>query len=354
MNHTRFLSLLPGTAREDLDALCMPGLVPVHGETDSMATRFPALAPLLDPLKASRRLYAGKVRDRIDLGDRVLLCTSDRVSAFDVILGLVPCKGEVLNGISSFWFDRTRDIIPNHIIRTVGQRGVLGRKAKVLPVEVVVRGYLTGSAWRDYQAGRDISGIRLPAGMRKDQAFPAALITPSTKEDLGSHDQPISCAEIVKQGLVAPDIWHQVEQAALKLFARGQEEAANRGLILVDTKYEFGIATGASGPELILVDEIHTPDSSRYWYADTYPELFEKGAEQRKLDKEYLRQWLMDMGWSGKGNPPDIPGTVIAELAWRYIQAFQELTGQEYEPKSWDLEQEARALESVLREEGRS
>lgn len=329
----------------------MPGLVPVHGETDSMTVRFPWLAGLLDPLKASRKLYAGKVRDRIDLGDRVLLYTSDRVSAFDVILGLVPCKGEILNGISNFWFDRTVDIIPNHVIRTVGQRGLLSRKAKVLPVEVVVRGYLTGSAWRDYQAGRDISGIRLPAGMRKDQAFDQALITPSTKEDLGSHDQPISGRDIVRQGLVEAGLWARVEEAALRLFARGQAEAARRGLILVDTKYEFGIAAGDQGPELILVDEIHTPDSSRYWYADSYASLFAEGREQRKLDKEYLRQWLMDQGWSGQGNPPPIPGEVLAELAWRYITAWQELTGEQFNPKSWNLEQEAEALRYVLAEE---
>ena len=275
--------------------------------------------------------------------------TSDRVSAFDVILGLVPFKGEVLNRISLFWFGKTKDIIDNQVIKAVGGRGLLARKATVLPVEVVVRAYLTGSAWRDYQAGRPVSGVTFPVGLKKDQRLAEPVITPSTKEALGSHDQPVSAAEIVARGLVKAEIWRQVEQAALALFARGTQIAAQNGLILVDTKYEFGLVS--DGPEqgkLILIDEIHTPDSSRFWYADSYQSLFEQGAEQRKLDKEYLRSWLMDQGWSGHGQPPVIPDEVYIELAWRYIQAYQEITGENFEPESRDLKADAEKLLSVL------
>jgi len=348
MNQKDFISLLPGLNREDLDKVSMPGLVPAHGETRSLAGLFPDLAKLLEDYQKRGCLYSGKVRDRVDLGDKILLYTSDRVSAFDVLLGLVPCKGEVLNGISRFWFEKTQDIIPSHFIAAVGERGLLCKKARVLPVEVVVRGYLTGSAWRDYQASSLVSGIRLERGMNRDQKFEFPLITPSTKEDLGKHDEPISSVEILKRGLVKEEIWHQVETAALALFARGQAWAQSRGLILVDTKYEFGLVQEGEEERLILVDEVHTPDSSRYWYADTYAELFEEGKDQRKLDKEYLRSWLIENGWMGKGEAPKIPGEVFAELSWRYIQAYQELCGQNFEAKSLNLESDAQSLRYFL------
>jgi phosphoribosylaminoimidazole-succinocarboxamide synthase len=347
MNHDELLAFARNAAK--LSDLCLPGLVPAHGQADSLQSRYPALGGKLEVHRQAARLYSGKVRDRIDLGGQVLMFTSDRVSAFDVILGLVPFKGEVLNRVSLFWFENTRDIIDNHVIRPLGGRGLLARKAKVLPVEVVVRGYLTGSAWRDYQAGRPVSGVSFPAGMRKDESFPVPVITPSTKEAVGSHDQPISCAEIVSRGLVPAATWAAVEQAALALFARGTEIAARNGLILVDTKYEFGlVADGPDAGKLILVDEIHTPDSSRFWYADSYQALFQAGQEQRKLDKEYLRGWLMDQGWSGNGTPPAIPDAVYLELAWRYVQAFQEITGQDFRPESANLEADAQKLQSVL------
>jgi len=333
------------TPGQSLAAVCLPGLVPAHGLSDSLSARFPDFAAGLTPFQAKRRVYSGKVRDRIDLGDRVFLFTSDRVSAFDVVLGLVPCKGEVLNRISLFWFDQTGDIVPNHVIAGVGSRGMICRKATVLPVEVVVRGYLTGSAWRDYQAGQTVSGIELPAGLRKDQQFAEPLITPSTKEDLGSHDQPIGRAEIISRGLVTKEVWQEVERAALGLFARGSAIAARQGLILVDTKYEFGLLPDGS---LILVDEIHTPDSSRFWYADSYAELFTAGQEQRKLDKEYLRTWLMEQGWSGHGQPPAIPDAVFLELSWRYVQAFQEITGSDFQSDTGDFEAETRQILSLL------
>lgn len=342
MNREQFSAFLRGAGPA---AARLPGLVPAHGMEDSLAGRDPGLARALEPARAAGRLYSGKVRDRVDLGDRVLLFTSDRVSAFDVVLGLVPCKGEVLNRISLFWFENTRDIIGNHVLGPVGSRGMLCRKAAVLPVEVVVRAYLTGSAWRDYQAGKAVSGIVLPPGLKKDQRFDRPLITPSTKEELGSHDQPIGGDEIVARGLVAAEVWRRVEAAALALFGRGSEIAARQGLLLVDTKYEFGLLPDG---ELILVDEVHTPDSSRFWYADGYEELFARGAEQRKLDKEYLRAWLLEQGWSGHGPAPAIPEAVFEELAWRYVQAYQEITGTNFEARSSAVEADAAAVASVL------
>lgn len=277
---------------------------------------------------AAVSFYKGKVRDVFTKGDKLLICTSDRISAFDRVLTTIPCKGQVLNEIALFWFDKTADIIENHIIKKVSPRAVLTTKCDVLPVEVIVRGYLTGSAWRDYQKGSDVSGIKLPEGMKMNQKFSEPLLTPSTKEEFGKHDMPISSEEIVKQGLVEEKLWKEVEEKAHALFKRGSELAAANGLILVDTKYEFGIKDG----KLVIVDEIHTPDSSRFWYADTYKELFEAGEKQRKIDKEYLRQWLMEQGFSGDGDIPHIPDEVRVEVAARYIKAFEEITGTEFVP----------------------
>jgi phosphoribosylaminoimidazole-succinocarboxamide synthase len=298
------------------------------------------------------RLFRGKVRDVIDLGERLLIVATDRISAFDRVLSTIPFKGEVLNGIARWWFERTADIVQNHVVRP-GQAGyadslaksprsMVVRKATVLPVEVVVRGYVTGSAWRDYEAGRPVSGIELPKGLKMNQRLAQPLITPSTKEAEG-HDEPISGAEIVRRGLVAKDTWGQVERAALALFARGTELAAERGLILVDTKYEFGLIDGA----LVLVDEIHTPDSSRYWYADTYKDLFDKGEKQRELDKEYFRRWLMERGFSGDGQPPEITDEVRCEVARRYILAYEEITGEPFPAASKSVEAEKAFLLSI-------
>ncbi|MBN2050483.1 MAG: phosphoribosylaminoimidazolesuccinocarboxamide synthase [Spirochaetales bacterium] len=281
----------------------------------------------------------GKVRDLLDLGDELLVITTDRVSAFDRVLATIPCKGQVLNMLSVYWFQETRDIIPNHLAEVISPRTVAVKKCAVLPVEVVVRGYLTGSAWRDYRAGKTVSGIPLPPGMRFNQRFPEPLLTPSTKAERGVHDEPISSQEILDKGLVSPAIWARVEEAARALFSRGTELAAQRGLILVDTKYEFGLLDG----ELILVDEVHTPDSSRYWFSDSYEELFEAGEKQRKLDKEYLRQWLMDRGFMGDGEIPFIPDEIRLEVARRYIEAYKILTGEEFslDPASGRDEREA-------------
>ena len=240
--------------------------------TDLPALLGTCLEELLLP--AGVPVRRGKVRDVVDLGGELLITTTDRISAFDKVLGTIPCKGEVLNTLSLFWFRATSDIIANHIREEISARTVRAVTCDILPVEVVVRGYLTGSAWRDYQQGATVSGIRLPPGMRFNERFATPLLTPSTKEEQGRHDRPISRKEIVASGIVKKGLWESIEEASLALFRRGTELAASQGLILVDTKYEFGLHEG----RLTLADELHTPDSSRYWFADTWNELF---AERR-------------------------------------------------------------------------
>ena len=271
----------------------------------------------------------GKVRDIWDLGASLLILTSDRVSAFDRVLTTIPCKGEVLNRISLFWFEKTQDLLPNHVIDRPSARSLLARKCRVVPIEVVVRGYLTGSAWRDYSKTGVVSGIRLPKGMRENQRFPEPLLTPSTKEEQG-HDRPISRGRIVSEGIVPEPLWRRIEEASLALFARGTEMLAARGMILVDTKYELGL----DGDTLTLVDEVHTPDSSRFWYADSYVERFAAGEPQRQLDKEYLRRWLMEQGFAGDGEPPTIPEDVRLETGLRYVEAYESITGAAFAPSS--------------------
>jgi phosphoribosylaminoimidazole-succinocarboxamide synthase len=296
-------------------------------------------------------LASGKVRDVVTIGDELLITTTDRISAFDRVLATVPCKGEILNTLTLFWFDRTADIVPNHLLERVSARTVRAARCEVVPVEVVVRGYLTGSALRDYQAGRPISGIRPPPGMRPNQRFDEPLLTPSTKEAGGLHDRPVSRAELIAGELVPGGLWEEIERKALQLFRRGTDLAAANGLILVDTKYEFGLWYG----ELTLVDEVHTPDSSRYWYADTYERLFEAGERQREVDKEYLRQWLLERGFRGDGSPPAIPDEVLLEVAWRYVTAWQTITGSAFNSGSLDTAGEsALVLDRVRRATGAS
>lgn len=288
----------------------------------------------------------GKVRDIFYLDDELVISASDRISAFDRILGLVPFKGEILNRLSVFWFEKTADIIPNHHLATISPRAILARKCRVIPVEVVVRGYLTGSAWRDYQAGRPISGITLPDGLRFNEKFETPLITPSTKESDGLHDRPCSRDEILEAGVVDEQTWAAIEEKALELYRRGSQIVAANGLILVDTKYEFGLADD----ELYLVDELHTPDSSRFWYADSYAQRFQAGEKQRKVDKEYLRQWLMEQGYQGDGRPPRIPQEVFLEVSRRYQQAFEAITGTEFHSQTTSSEAEKRKVLSFLQE----
>ncbi len=300
----------------------------------------------LDPrdLPAGARLTRGKVRDVVDLGNELLITTTDRISAFDRVLTTVPCKGEVLNTLSLFWFQQTTDLIANTVREEVSARTIRAAKCRILPIEVVVRGFLTGSAWRDYQKQGVISGIRLAPDMRMNQRFDTPLLTPSTKEEKGLHDKPISSAEIVASGIVEKTVWDRVVRTSLALFRRGSEIAARNGLILVDTKYEFGLRDG----ELLLADEVHTPDSSRYWYAAGSEELFHEGKPQRELDKEYLRQWLLARGWKGDGAPPDIPIEVRIEVARKYVTAWQTITGRTFIPLALGAAEEAARVRGAM------
>jgi phosphoribosylaminoimidazole-succinocarboxamide synthase len=281
-------------------------------------------------------LYRGKVRDNYSRGDRIVMVTTDRISAFDHVLGTIPFKGEVLSRLTSFWFDKVKDIAPTHIIDAPDPSVMVVQRAKPLPVEVIIRGYITGSLWRDYQAGKaGAYGIAWPAGLRKDQRFPEPIITPSTKAEYGKHDEPISEKEIVAKGLVPAAVWSEATAVARRLFARGQEWAAKRGLILVDTKYEMGIADG----KLVVIDEIHTPDSSRYWVAAGYDRRFASGEDQEMLDKENIRQWLIkEHGFSGHGTPPALTDDVRVMLARKYIEVFELLTGERFQSETGSVD----------------
>lgn len=274
---------------------------------------------------------AGKVRDVYVAEDKVTLVATDRHSSFDRIIAYVPLKGEVLNQISAFWFENTKDIIPNHVISVPDPSVLVAKKCTPLPIEAVMRGYITGvtgtSLWTQYQAGkRDFGNFTLPDGLRKNQKLAEPVFTPTTKSD--EHDRPITPAEIVAEGLLAKDMANRVEATAKALFARGQEIAASRGLILVDTKYEFGLdAEGA----LVLIDEIHTPDSSRYWKAGSYDERFAAGQEPEYFDKEFLRLWFKD-NCDPYNDPvlPEAPPDLVAELSRRYIEIYETITGREF------------------------
>jgi len=266
---------------------------------------------------------SGKVRDIYRHNGERILITTDRVSAFDLVLGLIPFKGQVLNQLSAWWFEQTGDVVGNHVIAVPDPNVTIGREAEPLPVEVIVRGYITGvtktSLWTLYAQGqRSPYGIPLPDGLKKDDPLPQPIITPTTKAERGAHDQRLTRQEILDRGLVDKELWEQVESAALALFARGQEVAKDAGLILVDTKYEFGLVDG----RLVLIDEVHTPDSSRYWTQASY----EQGNPEN-FDKEYLRQWFAERGYRGDGDPPQMPEAFVARVAARYIQAFERLTG---------------------------
>lgn len=277
------------------------------------------------------RLYRGKVRDVLDYGSYLSLTATDRISAFDRVLGLVPEKGEILHQLSLFWFQQTQDIVPNALVGSLGPRTALMRKAEPLPVEIIVRGYLAGSVLRDYEGARRLWGI--PPGLEPNQILPRPFLTPTTKSTTG-HDQPIGTADIVDRGLVPARVWSQVEELAIRLFQRGQELLKRRGLILVDTKYELGVWNG----QLVLIDEVHTPDSSRFWYADDYDAALAEGRPPRQLDKEVLRAWLLTRGWKGEGTPPDVPLEVLDQVRSRYLEAWRGITGWEFVPSAWTAE----------------
>ncbi len=273
-------------------------------------------------------LYRGKVRDNYSRGDRIVMITTDRISAFDHVLGTIPFKGEVLSRLTAFWFEKVKDIAPTHLVDVPDPSVQVVKRAKALPIEIVIRGYITGSLWRDYLAGKaGAYGIAWPKGLKKDQKFDAPVITPSTKAEYGKHDEPISEKEILDRKIVPPEIWKEATGIAERLFRRGQEWAATRGLILVDTKYEMGIADG----KLLVIDEIHTPDSSRYWVAAGYADRLARGEEQEMLDKENIRQWLIkEHGFSGHGKPPPLTDEVRVMLARKYIDVYERLTGETF------------------------
>lgn len=278
--------------------------------------------------------YRGKVRDTYDLGDgRLVIISSDRLSAFDAILAVIPYKGQVLTQTARFWFDATADICPNHVLAYPDPNVVVGTRLDILPVEIVVRGYLAGTTGTSiltlYKKGeREMYGHRLPDGLADNQKLPTPIITPTSKAYDGEHDAPLTPAEIVEQGLLSALQWETLSQYALALFARGQEMAAARGLILVDTKYEFGV--DRSG-QIILADEIHTPDSSRYWFAQTYPEKFAKGERPDSFDKDFVRSWVAARCDPYTDPIPEIPAQMIDETARVYIQAFETITGRTFE-----------------------
>lgn len=268
----------------------------------------------------------GKVRDSYKQKDRRILIVTDRISAFDCVLGTIPFKGQVLNQLAAFWFEKTRRIVPNHVIAVPDPNAMVVHECRQLPVEFVVRGYITGvtktSAWYNYSQGvRNFCGNRLPEGMRKDQKFAQPILTPTTK--LEKHDRPISREDAIAEGLLDARTFDRAAEICFRLFKAGTAHAASRGLILVDTKYEIGMRDG----KLVVSDEVHTPDSSRYWFADTYEKLFAAGKDQRKLDKEYVREWLAAKGFTGDGKPPALTDEVRIEAARRYIRAYELITG---------------------------
>lgn len=292
-------------------------------------------------------VYHGKVRDVYTINNDILvMVATDRISAFDVILPQgIPFKGQVLNQIAAYMLDSTKDIVPNWKLATPDPMVTVGYRCEGFPVEMIIRGYLTGSAWREYCDGkREICGVKLPEGMRENQKFPQPIITPTTKAAEG-HDENISREEIIAQGLVSKDDYEQMESYTRALFERGSQLAREKGLILVDTKYEFGKREG----KVILIDEIHTPDSSRYFYADGYEERFEKGEPQRQLSKEFVRQWLIDRGFMGKAGQqvPPMDKAFIDSVSERYIELYEHITGHKFE-RADEADLERRIADNVL------
>ncbi|MCR5085685.1 MAG: phosphoribosylaminoimidazolesuccinocarboxamide synthase [Succinivibrionaceae bacterium] len=295
--------------------------------------------------EGQKGVYHGKVRDVYNINDELLvMVATDRISAFDVILPQgIPMKGQVLNQIAAHFLDATTDICPNWKVATPDPMVTAGLMCKGFPLEMIVRGCLCGSAWRAYKSGvRSICGVPIPEGMHENERFPEPIITPTTKAEIGTHDEDISREEILARGLATEEQYATLERYALALFRRGCEMAARQGLILVDTKYEFGVHNG----EIYLMDEIHTPDSSRYFYADGYEERLAKGEPQRQLSKEFVREWLMENGFSGKAGQqvPEMTPEIVSAISDRYLELYGRITG-----KALDAQQGA-ASEDALRE----
>ncbi len=278
-----------------------------------------------------KSVYHGKVRDVYNIDDELLvMVATDRISAFDVILPKgIPFKGQMLNQIAAKFLDATTDICPNWKVATPDPMVTVGVMCKGFPVEMIVRGYLCGSAWRAYKSGvREICGVKLPEGMKENQKFPEPIITPTTKAEIGEHDADISKEEILAKGLATPEEYALLEKYTMELFNRGTQMAAERGLILVDTKYEFGKHDG----KIYLMDEIHTPDSSRYFYSEGYEERFAKGEPQKQLSKEFVREWLMDNGFQGKAGQqvPEMTDAIVTSISDRYIELYEHIVGEKF------------------------
>lgn len=284
--------------------------------------------------------YQGKVRDFYLKDDKRILVTTDRQSAFDVILGHIPFKGAVLNMLSKFWFESTKQIVPNHMITVPHPNVMIAKNCLPIPLEMIVRGYISGvtktSIWFSYEKGeRIIYGIKFPDNLKKNQKLPQPVITPTTHELVaGAHDERLTREEIIKRKIVPKKLYEQMEKTALALFQFGSQLCQKKGLILVDTKYEFGLYKG----KLTLIDEIHTPDSSRFWKADTYKKRFEKGLEPDNFDKEFLRLWYTNRGYCGDGKPPAMSKQLIIDLSLRYIGVYEKITGKKFKTYHYPIE----------------
>jgi phosphoribosylaminoimidazole-succinocarboxamide synthase len=281
--------------------------------------------------KSFGKKQQGKVRDLYFLKDQRIIITTDRQSAFDRILGFIPFKGQVLTQLSEFWFNKTKDIVDNHLIAVPDPNTMVVKECELIPVEMVVRGYLTGvtstSTWTAYEKGeRIIYGIKFPEGMKKNQKMQKPIITPTTKADLGAHDERLTRNDILKSKIVPEKLYKQMEKVSLALFDKGTKICARAGIILVDTKYEFGLYKG----KLTLIDEIHTPDSSRFWVKKSYTERFKKGLEPKNFDKEFLRIWFKEKGFSGDGKIPKMPSDFIVKVSQRYQKIYEMITGEKF------------------------
>ncbi|MBI2020544.1 phosphoribosylaminoimidazolesuccinocarboxamide synthase [Candidatus Daviesbacteria bacterium] len=300
-------------------------------------------------LKGLGKKYNGKVRDYYIINNRRILITTDRISAFDVILGYIPYKGAVLNLLSAFWFEKTKNIVRNHMISIPDPNVMVVKEVKGIPIEMVVRGYITGvtgtSIWGSYEKGeRIIYGIKFPEGLKKNQKLPTPVITPTTKAEKG-HDERLTEKEILQRKIVSPKLWNQMKKVALALFEYGTKVCDKAGIILVDTKYEFGL----DGNKLILIDEVHTPDSSRFWVKATYQKRFSKGLEPENFDKEFLRIWYAEHGYKGEGKPPQMPESLQKQVSERYIKIYEKITGKKFNKFRYPVEKRiSKNLASVL------
>jgi phosphoribosylaminoimidazole-succinocarboxamide synthase len=309
-------------------------------ERDTILAALPKVLKNFDMPELGKK-ESGKVRDFYVLDNHRITVTTDRQSAFDVILGHIPFKGSVLNQLAAFWFEQTKDIVPNHVVSVPDPNALISDQSEAIPIEMIVRGYMSGvtntSIWGSYQKGeRTIYGIEFPDGLVKNQKLETPVITPTTHGGgANGHDERLTREEIIERKLCDPDLYAQMEKAALGLFEFGSKLCQERGLILVDTKYEFGLVGG----KLTLIDEVHTPDSSRFWKADTYEERMKAGQEPENFDKEFLRLWYAERGYKGDGTPPEMSEDLIVDLSQRYIEIYEIISGQKFELYEYPIEE---------------